>query len=47
MQPLAASPVAAAFRRHGYEARPMPPEDQAVLELGRSVTRGSECLPTP
>ena len=47
MHPLAAIPVAAAFRRHGYEARPMPPEDQAVLELGRSVTRGSECLPTP
>ena len=46
MHPLSATLVAAAFRRHGYEARPMPPEDQAVLELGRSVTRGSECMPT-
>jgi predicted CoA-substrate-specific enzyme activase len=46
MHPLGATLVAAAFRRHGYQARPMPPEDQAVLELGRSVTRGSECMPT-
>lgn len=46
MHPLGATLVAAAFRRHGYKARPMPPENQAVLELGRSVTRGSECMPT-
>ncbi len=37
---------AAAFRRHGYDARPLPLETAATFELGRSLTRGSECLPT-
>jgi len=37
--------IAAALRRHGYRARPLPREAQDSLEIGRSVTRGSECLP--
>ncbi|MBI5528466.1 MAG: hypothetical protein HY897_19210 [Deltaproteobacteria bacterium] len=38
--------ITAAFRRHGYDARTLPDEDRESFELGRSVTRGSECLPT-
>lgn len=36
---------AAAFKRHGINAEALPPDDQESLELGRSLTRGSECLP--
>jgi predicted CoA-substrate-specific enzyme activase len=36
---------AATFARHGYDARVLPHEDQEALEIGRSLTRGSECLP--
>ena len=34
-----------AFRSHGYDARELPEENRASFELGRSLTRGSECLP--
>ena len=46
MHPLGSPFVAAAFRSQGYDCRPLPPEDKEVFELGRSGTRGSECLPT-
>ena len=36
----------AAFRWSGYDARALPPEDKETFEIGRSVTRGAECLPT-
>jgi predicted CoA-substrate-specific enzyme activase len=36
---------ASAFRSHGYDARELPEETKASFELGRSLTRGSECLP--
>ena len=36
---------AAAFRAFGYEAKPIPPEDLNDFELGRKLSRGSECLP--
>ena len=35
-----------AFRYFGYQAEVLPLETQESLELGRSVSRGSECLPT-
>jgi predicted nucleotide-binding protein (sugar kinase/HSP70/actin superfamily) len=37
---------AAAFRRFGFRAEPLPLEDLEAFELGRRLTRGSECLPT-
>jgi predicted nucleotide-binding protein (sugar kinase/HSP70/actin superfamily) len=45
MHPFASELMAAAFRHHGLEARPLIPETERTYELGRSVTRGSECLP--
>ncbi|MDI7267216.1 MAG: acyl-CoA dehydratase activase [Myxococcota bacterium] len=38
--------LAAVFRRSGIEARALPGEDRAAFEIGRQVTRGTECLPT-
>jgi predicted CoA-substrate-specific enzyme activase len=46
MHPLGAPFFSAAFRRHGYDARPLPPEDRGAFEQGRACTRGAECLPT-
>ncbi len=46
MHPVGTSLAVAAFHRHGYKARELPPEDQQTYEIGRRVTRGSECLPT-
>jgi predicted CoA-substrate-specific enzyme activase len=46
MHPIATTAMAAAFRAHGYECHAVPPEDQEAFELGRALTRGSECLPT-
>jgi predicted nucleotide-binding protein (sugar kinase/HSP70/actin superfamily) len=45
MHPLAARFVAAAFRSQGFDAESLPLEDEASLDVGRSVTRGGECLP--
>ncbi len=36
----------AAFHRHGYNAQVLPAEDKESFEIGRALTRGSECLPT-
>ncbi len=38
--------LAAALRSNGYDARSLPLETEGSFEVGRSVTRGSECLPT-
>ena len=46
MHPFGTPFMAAIFRAHGYDARPLPAEDEEVFELGRVMTRGGECLPT-
>jgi predicted CoA-substrate-specific enzyme activase len=46
MHELGVDFFAAAFARHGYDARPLPLETDATFELGRSLVRGGECLPT-
>jgi len=44
----AASPLAAAaMRACGYNARALPLEDEAAFQMGRTHTRGGECLPCP
>ncbi len=45
MHPFGTRLFASAFRSHGYDARVLPDENKASFELGRSLTRGSECLP--
>ena len=45
MQPAGAHLVAAAFRRFGYDARPLPDENEQTCALGRSLAAGNECLP--
>ncbi|MFQ5905386.1 MAG: acyl-CoA dehydratase activase [bacterium] len=45
MHPVGSRLFAAAFRRHGYDARALPLETPQILEIGRSLVRGSECLP--
>jgi len=45
MQPYSAELFAAVLRNAGYAAERLPLEDAEAHELGRSVTRGSECLP--
>ncbi|MCP4216407.1 MAG: hypothetical protein GY765_17285, partial [bacterium] len=37
--------LAAALRAHGYDARPLPPEDRESFELGKKYLKGGECLP--
>ncbi len=39
--------AAAALRASGYDSQPLPVEDQEAFELGRTHTRGGECLPCP
>ena len=46
MHPYAPRLSAAAFRRHGFKAQAVPQEDASAFELGKSHTRGAECLPT-
>jgi Uncharacterized protein conserved in bacteria len=46
MHPITSRLFAAAFRGFGYQAESLPPENAADFELGRKLTRGSECLPT-
>jgi predicted CoA-substrate-specific enzyme activase len=45
MHPYSAELFAAVLRGAGYAAERLPIEDAEAHELGRSVTRGSECLP--
>jgi predicted CoA-substrate-specific enzyme activase len=45
MHPFGTRLFASAFRSHGYDARELAEETKASFELGRSLTRGSECLP--
>ncbi len=46
MHPFSTELAAAAFRGNGFRARALPLETEQTFELGRSLTRGSECLPT-
>jgi predicted CoA-substrate-specific enzyme activase len=46
MHPYGTELAAAAMRGGGFDARALPPETEQTFELGRSLTRGSECLPT-
>lgn len=46
MHPIGSRLFAAAFRRYGYDAQALPDETPEILETGRSLVRGSECLPT-
>jgi len=45
MHPFGTRLFAAAFKARGYDARILPDETKESFELGRSLTRGSECLP--
>ena len=46
MHPYTTELAAAALRAGGFDARALPLETEQTFELGRSLTRGSECLPT-
>ena len=45
MHPYSAELFAAVLRNAGFAAERLPVEDAEAHELGRSLTRGSECLP--
>jgi len=45
MHPAVVPLFAAAFRKHGYETFLLPEVTTEQFELGRKLTRGSECLP--
>ncbi len=47
MHEVASALSAAALRRHGIPAQPLPPETDEAFVQGRSNTRGGECLPCP
>jgi predicted CoA-substrate-specific enzyme activase len=38
---------AATLRGLGYDARPLPPEDDEAYAIGKRLMRGAECLPCP
>ena len=46
MHPIGAELYAAALRAGGLDAESLPLETHRTFDLGRSLTRGSECLPT-
>jgi len=46
MHPVAPRLGASVLRSFGWNAEVLPQETEESLELGRSVSRGSECLPT-
>ena len=46
MHPVTGRLFAAVLQSAGYDAQMLPVEDQTAYEIGRRVTRGSECLPT-
>ncbi len=45
MHPVGNHFFAAVFRKYGYDAETLPPERRTGFEMGRKITRGSECLP--
>ncbi|MEW6456294.1 MAG: acyl-CoA dehydratase activase [Acidobacteriota bacterium] len=45
MHPIGSQLFASAFRRYGYMAEALSPENKEAFNLGRSLSRGSECLP--
>ena len=45
MHPFGAPISADAFKAFGYDAEALPVEDYEAFEIGRSKTRGDECLP--
>ena len=45
MHPVGGPLYAAAFRGAGCPAKSFPPDTRETFELGRSITRGSECMP--
>lgn len=46
MHPYGTDLMAAALNNQGYDARVLPMCEPETYELGRTLTRGSECLPT-
>lgn len=46
MHPVGTRFFVSAFRRFGYKAEALPPENRESFEIGRAEVRGSECLPT-
>jgi predicted nucleotide-binding protein (sugar kinase/HSP70/actin superfamily) len=42
---ISAPLAAAAMRGYGFDARPLPLEDDESMSIGRQVTRGGECIP--
>ncbi|MBF0106209.1 MAG: hypothetical protein HQM16_12880 [Deltaproteobacteria bacterium] len=46
MHPYGARFLAASLNCHGYTARTLPESTAETFEIGRTHTRGSECLPT-
>ena len=46
MHAIGARLMAAAFRGDGWPSEALPPEDVEAHQLGRSLVRGAECLPT-
>ncbi|KAG9389884.1 2-hydroxyglutaryl-CoA dehydratase D-component [Carpediemonas membranifera] len=47
IQPVCAELTAAVIRASGQDCRVLPPETGDVYDLGRSLTRGTECVPCP
>jgi predicted CoA-substrate-specific enzyme activase len=45
MHPVGSRLFAAGFRGYGYKAEALPPENKDTFDIGRALTRGSECLP--
>jgi len=45
MHPISKRLFASAFRREGQPAEALPDEQREEFEVGRALTRGSECLP--
>ena len=46
MHPVGGPLLEASFRAAGYDAEILPMETRATFDAGRSLVRGSECLPT-
>ena len=46
MHPVGSRLFASAFRRYGYDAKALSLETPQILEIGQSLVRGTECLPT-